>query len=167
MSVTRTNFKPCSNMINVETRTVALATPALADPQNTNALVDGEWCVVNGAKKLARATDISTPSDPATLPSYPVWDEKGRTDNQAMGNRGKTILYLGSWEADTSIFVATSMVHNGLVAVQTIAIDGKSYSGLVHNGTLGTPGAGITVGIITRLPAINGGFLRIRGGMHY
>lgn len=165
MAVTRTNFEPKSNMLNVETRSIKLADPTLANPQNADALVDGEWVIINADKKLARASDIATPDDPAVAPSYPVWDEKGRTDNQAV--RVKTIIYLGMWEFDTDVFVATGMTHNGLVAVATVAIDGKSYSGLVANGTFGTPGAGITVGTITRLPAANGGRLRIRGGMHY
>lgn len=167
MAVTRSNFKPVSNLLQNQTRSIALADPTLADPQNPEALVDGEWCQVDGNKKLARAASIASAGTAATVPSYPVWDEKGRTDNQALGGRNKTVIYLGSWEFDTNIFLATSMVHNGLVSVSSLDIDGVTYCGLVANGTLGTPGAGITVGMITRLPAVNKGLLRIRGGMHF
>ena len=167
MSVTRTNFEPISNQLHNQTRSVQLADPTLADPQNPAAIVDGEWCVVDANKKLARAADVTTPATAATLPSFPVWDEKGRTDNQALGGRNKTIIYLGPWEADTDIFDVTSMVHNGLVSVATITIDSVNYVGLVANGTFASPGAGLTVGYITRLPAANNGRLRIRGGMHY
>ncbi len=167
MAITRSNFEPVSNLLQNQTRSIALLDPTLADPLNALALVDGEWCVVDANKKLARAADISSGGNAATAPSYPVWDEKGRTDNQALGGRNKTVIYLGSWEFDTDVFLVASMVHNGLVAVSSITIDSVIYSGLVANGTFGTPGAGITVGVITRLPSTNNGRLRIRGGMHF
>jgi hypothetical protein len=74
-------------------------------------------------------------------------------------------LWLGQWEADTRIFLVTNMVMGGLVSVSSVNLNGKIVSALVANGTIAAAGAGITVGFITRLPAANGGKLRLRGGM--
>ncbi len=166
-TVQKVNFEPVSNLLQLQTRDYPLLDPTLANPMNSVCLVDGEWVSVDTNGKLIRASAIGTPADPATLLSYPLWAERGRTDVQAMGSRKAPLLYLGPWEADTRIFDATSMVHNGRVAVQTITLGGRNYSGLVANGTIAAPGAGITVGFITRLPTVNGGKLRIRGGTLY
>ena len=168
MPVTQNNFEPVSNLLYNQTSSIALADPTLADPQNAAALVDGEWCVIDANKKLARAADVSTPAAAATLPSYPVWDEKGRTDNQALGGRNKTVIYMGPWEFDTDIFDASGMTHNGLVSVATVVIDSVNYVGLINAGTFVAPTASVViVGYVTRLPAANNGRLRIRGGVHY
>ena len=59
------------------------------------------------------------------------------------------------------------MTLGGLVAVESFTLGTRVYVGLVSNGTFAAVGSGITVAYITRLPANNGGKLRIRGGMLY
>lgn len=168
MSVRKVNFEPVSNVLHIQRRDFPLLLPALADPTSANPLVDGEWCSVDAAGKLIRAADIAqSAGTAAAAPSYPCWNEKGRYDNQAMGERKKTVIYLGPWEFDTLIFNPASLALNSLVAAAVVDIDGKKYSGLVANGTLASPGTGITVGLVTRLPAANGGKLRIRGGVFF
>lgn len=167
-TVQKVNFEPVSNLLQVQTRDFPLVDPDLANPFNAACLVDGEWMAVNSDYKLVRASDIATPAAAATLLSYPLWAERGRYDVQAMGERKMPVIYLnGAWEFDTRIFDATSMTHNCRVAVATITIGSRNYSGLVYNGTIAAPGAGITVGFVTRLPNSNGGKLRIRGGALY
>ncbi len=166
-SVAKVNFEPVSNVLAIQTRSMTLADPELANPLGANPLVDGEWLSYDGAGKAIRAADISSGGNAAAAISWPVWAEKGRYDNQALGERKKSVIYLGAWEFDTRIYVATSMAVGHRVAVASITINGVIYAGLVDNGTMASPGAGITVGVVTRLPAANGNKLRIRGGVFF
>lgn len=167
-TVQKVNFEPVRNILHVQTAAFALANASLARPDVTNAVVDGEWMALDASDRLIRAADISqVAGTAATAPSYPLWSEKGRTDAQAMAEPRKSVLYLGPWEYNTRIFNATSMVLNGLVSVAVVELGGVRYSGLVANGTFASAGTGITVGIVTKLPASNGGRLRIRGGMFF
>ena len=170
MAVTKVNFEPVSNVLHIQRRDFPLADPELANPQGAAPLLDGEWMSVDANGKLVRAADISQAAGTAASSkvSYPCWNEKGRYDNQAMGERKKTVLYLGGWEFDTRIFDPTTMAVDRLVAVAVVEIDGVKYSGLVDNGVRGTETvAGASVGIITRMPTSNGGKLRIRGGVFF
>jgi len=164
-TVQKVNFEPVSNLMQLQTRDFPLVDPDLANPYNALCLVDGEWMSITSEYKMQRAADVSSDGNAAAAQSYPLWDERGRYDVQALGERKASLIYLGSWEFDSRIFVATAMTLGGLVAVESFTLGTRRYAGLVNNGTIGTPGAGITVGFITRLPANNGGKLRIRGGM--
>lgn len=163
-TIQKVNFEPLSDMlVQVSVRDFVLADPTIADPRNAVALVDGEWLSLNSSYQALRASDVATPAAAAAAISWPVWAERGRSDVQAL--RQAPVLYLGQYEADTRVFNAASMVLGGRVSVATVTLGGRNYSGLVANGSVGTPGAGITVGFITRLPTNNGGKLRIRGGI--
>lgn len=168
-TIQKLNFEPVSNVMHIQTRDFPLVDPTLANPLQANALVDGEWMEITSAYKMQRACDIATTGNAATNQSYPLWAERGRTDVQAMGERKSTLLWLGLWEYDTRVYLATSMVQGGRVRVESVQFGGGTgpiYSALVHGGTIATPaGSGPTVGFITRLAANNGGKLRIRGGM--
>jgi len=164
-TVLKTNFEPRSNLMNLQTRDFPLVDPTLVNPLSALATVDGEWMEVTSAYKMQRAADVASAGNAATAQSYPLWAERGRTDIQARGTRAAPVIWLGQWEADTRIFLVTSMVMGGCVSVSSVDLAGKICSGLVANGTIASVGGGITVGYITRLPATNGGKLRIRGGM--
>ena len=166
-TVMKVNFEFVSNSMHTQTRDFPLVDPTLADPYNAVALVDGEWMTITSAYKMERASVIGTPANAATKHSWPLWAERGRTDVQAQAERKAPVLWMGGWECDSRIYDATSMTLGGLVSVATVTIGTRNYTGLVDNGTIGTPGSGITVGYITRLPASNGGKLRLRGGMLY
>jgi hypothetical protein len=83
------------------------------------------------------------------------------------------VLWMGAWEFDTRIFDASAAIGTGAaitlvdqpLKVATIAIGGRSYTGLV--GSDSTDSGAIVVGYVTRLPANNGGKLRLRGGALY
>lgn len=164
-TVQKVNFEPVSNLMQLQTRDFPLVDPDLANPYNALCLVDGEWMSITSAYKMERAADVSGDGNAAAAQSYPLWAERGRYDVQAMGERKASLIWLGSWEFDTRIYVATSMTLGGLVSVSSFTLGTRRYAGLINNGTLGTPLTGITVGYVTRLPANNGGKLRIRGGM--
>ena len=166
-TIAKVNFEPKSNLLNLEVRNFSYADKSLANPQTATALIDGEWMTLDASYKLVRAADISAAGNAATAPSWPLWAEKGRYDVQSLGEPGGPVVYLGAWEADTTVFDASGMTVGGYVSVSSVDIGGTIYSGLVANGTAGTPGAGVTVGVVTRLPTANGGKLRIRGGNFY
>jgi len=166
-TVQKVNFEPVSNLMQLQTRDFPLVDPDLANPYNAECLVDGEWMSITTEYKMERAADISTAGNAAAAQSYPLWAERGRYDVQALGERKASLIWLGMWEFDSRIFLATTMAVGRRVAVASITIGTRIYAGLVDNGTIGTPGGGITVGFITRMPSSNGGKLRIRGGMLY
>ena len=172
-TVMRVNFEPVRDVLPVQRTDFPLADSTLADPMNAVALVDGEWMAVNNSYQIERASVIGTPANEATKRSYPMWAERGRYDVQAIGNRKMPILWLGAWEFDTRIFDATAVVGSGAaitaadqpLKVATITIGTRNYTGLVGHG--GSGDTAIVVGYVTRLPAVNGGKLRLRGGMLY
>jgi hypothetical protein len=167
-TVQKVNFEPVSNVMHIQTRDFPLVDPTIANPYNADALVDGEWMSITSAYKMQRAASVAAAGNAATAHSWPYWMEKGRYDVQAQAERKGAILWLGQWEFDTRIYLETGMTQGGLVSVSSIQPGGagtKIYCGLVNNGTIASPLTGITVGYITRLPATNGGKLRIRGGM--
>lgn len=172
-TVMRVNFEPVRDVLPVQRTDFPLADGTLADPLNAVALVDGEWMVLNSDYKILRASTIGSVGNEATKRSFPLWAERGRYDVQAMGERKMPVLWLGAWEFDTRIYDATAVVVSGAaitavdqaVKVATITIGTRNYTGLVGHG--GSGDAAIVVGYVTRLPANNGGKLRLRGGMLY
>lgn len=168
------NFAPKSSIIDVWVKSFPLSDPTLADPTNSVALVDGEWMKLDSTgAKIVRATTIGSVGNEATARSYPYWAEKGRMDVQASGERKGPLIWMHGWEADTRIFDAAVTVGTGSpitaidqpVKVATITIGSRNYSGIVGSDS-SDPGAFI-VGYVTKLPANNGGKLRIRGGGFY
>jgi hypothetical protein len=170
-TVLRVNFEPVRDILPVQKAVFPLADGDLANPLNAVALVDGEWMTLNSTYKLERASDVANTGAEATKHSWPVWNERGRTDVQSLGERRTVLLWLGGWEFDTRIYDATVTVGTGSpittvdqpVKVATVAIGLRKYTGLV--GSDATDAGAIVVGYVTKLPADNGGKLRIRGGM--
>jgi hypothetical protein len=175
MAIERENFRPVTDVLPVVRRDIGLYDKTLADPDNVDHLVDGEWMTVNASNKLVRAVDIAAAgNEPATIGGYdpklyPTWAERGRYDVQANYEKKLPILYMNAWEFETLIFDATATVTtggpiNGIhqpVKVASITIGTKTVSGLV--GALKAEvGTKIIVGYVTRLHTDNGGWLRIR-----
>jgi hypothetical protein len=173
-TVQRVNFEPVRDVLPIQRGEFPLVDQTLADPYNAVCLVDGEWMVLDPliSGKMVRASNIAVVSNLCTTHPYPLWAERGRTDVLGKAERSMPILWLGSWEFDTRIFDATVVAVGGAaitaidqaVCVATITLGTRNYTGLVGwlTGCLGT-----VVGRVTRLPANNGGKLRIRGGMLY
>jgi hypothetical protein len=169
-TLSRINFEPVSDILPVWRRDLPLADPTLADPDNAVALVDGEWVSIDAAYKWVRASTIGTPGNLAASISYPIFNEKGRFDRQAMAERKSTALYLGDYEFDTRIFDATVALGSGAaitavnqpLKVATVTFSGRNFVGLVGHG--GSADTDPVRGYVTKLPAINGGKLRFRSG---
>lgn len=173
-TVFKVNFEPRTSTLNQLVRDYPLADPTLANPLNSVCFVDGEWFVVVN-KKAQRAADITVlgtagAGGRATIPSFPLWAERGRTDVQAMAGAKVPLVRGSDWEADVRIFDAAVTVAAGApitfdeqpLKVATIAIGGRNYCGLVGHGGSSDP-APISAYVMI-LPAANNGKLRIRSG---
>lgn len=166
-SIQKVNFELVSDHLKVQVRDFALADKTLAEPLNATHLLDGEWFVIDSTYKAARAASVAGAGNLATLPSYVVWSERGRTDVLASSQRKVPLLWLGDFEADTRLFDAAVALSGGAaittvgqpLKVASISIGGKIVCGLV--GAVVGDGEPI-VGRVTRLPASNGGKLRFR-----
>jgi hypothetical protein len=172
-TVQKVNFEPHRDVMPVVRADYALADPTLADPGNAVALTDGEWMTLNAASRLVRGSVIGTPGDLSLTLTWPLWAERGRTDFQAMADRKMPILWMNPWEFNTRIFDATAALGSGAaitamfqpLKVATITLGSRNYTGLVGHG--GGGDSDIIVGHVTKLPAVNGGKLRLRGGNLY
>lgn len=166
----KVNFEPVSDILPIWRRDLPLAVPALADPLNAVALVDGEWVTIDSTYKWVRASDVAVGGDPATLKSWPVFHERGRYDRQAMSGKKTTALFRGEWEFDTRIFDATAVIGGGAaitfvlqpLKVATVTFSARNFTGLVGHG--GAADTAPVVGYVTKLPASNGGKLRLISG---
>jgi hypothetical protein len=164
-TVQRINFEPLSDILHTQRRDYSLAEPALADPSNSIALVDGEWMVINNSFKLERASDITVLGNLATRKSYVLFAERGRYDVRALSGTKTDIIQLGDYIADTRIYDATVVIGAGAaianvgqpLKVATIAIGSRYYTGLVGHGGVGDTDP--IVARVMRLPANNGGKL--------
>ncbi len=112
-TVHKVNFEPRTSVLSLLVRDYPLADPTLANPLNAVAFVDGEWFVVVN-KKAQRAADITVlgtagAGGRATIPSFPIWAERGRTDVQAMASTKVPLARGSDWEADVRIFDATAV----------------------------------------------------------
>lgn len=125
----------------------------ILNPFATNPLVQGEWL-----EKVSGVGDVAKrgTANPATVPSFPVFTERGRTDTQALGKVSLILGPNGSFEADTDIFDATGLTQGEALEVTNVTIGGLTKRGL------GQYTNGFRVGHVTKLPADNGGKLRFR-----
>jgi hypothetical protein len=169
-TIQRVNFEPLSDLLKTQIRDYALADKTIADPLNALAFVDGEWFVIDANNKAARAASIAGADNLATQTSYPIFAERGRSDVLASSGRKVPLIIMGQWEADTRIFDASKALGGGAaittvgqpLKVASITIGGKIVCGIV--GAVAGDGEPI-VGRVSRLPATNGGKLRMLGGV--
>lgn len=174
-TVQKVNFEPVTSVLATQRRDFALADKTLADPLNAVALVDGEWMVLNTSYQIVRGAAIGTLGTAGAggrcdIKSFPLWAERGRYDVRAQAQAKMPVIFRGDWEFDTRIFDATAVVASGAaittvlqpLKVATIAIGSRNYCGLVGHG--GAADTSAVVGYVTRLPAQNGGKLRLISG---
>lgn len=143
-----------------------LADKTLADPSLSTAMTLGEWLTFNSTTQLVRPVVIATQDNPAAVPSFPLFAQKGRSDTQSLADRNMPIIVGGFWIANTTIFDASRTVASGgpiatilqPLKVATVTIGSRNYSGLV--GSTLNENVPI-VGYVHRLPASNGGRLGI------
>jgi hypothetical protein len=167
-TVQKVNWQPVSDILKVQLRDYPLADGTLVDPGNAVCLVDGEFLTFDANQKLIRAADVTSTTAVASLLSFPFFAERGRTDLQAMAQRKGPIVQFGDYEADTRIFDATVAHGAGGGAaittimqplkVGTVVLGTRNYCGLIGHG--GASDTDPIVGLVTKLPANNGGQLR-------
>lgn len=168
-TVQKVNLEPVSNILLNQIRDYALADKTLADPSNSVCLVDGEWMTLDATGKAIRASTIGTPGNAATVMSFVLFAEKGRSDVQTAADRKVPLIFLGEYEADTRIFDASAVVGSGAaittmfqgLKVATVTLGSRNYTGLVGHG--GSGDSSPVVGFVSKLPSVNGGKLRYIG----
>ncbi len=111
-----------TEVLNTVRRDFYLNDPALLNPSNANPILDGEWLELNSSYKLIRGTGASV------KPAFQVWTEKGRYDTQAIGK--STVLFLGAYEAETSVVNMTGISVGDALVVDDVTIGGLTRRGL-------------------------------------
>jgi hypothetical protein len=151
-------FRLVTGFTDIQRRSFDLADPEILKATNVRPVAGGEWFQFDSAYKMARGGDntavAGTPSDEATVPSYPMFAEgPGRTDMQSIGKG--TFLFLNDFEADTKIMDAAGLALGDALSVWDVDIG----DGICRRG-LAKASSGKVVGYVTRLPANNNGWLR-------
>lgn len=151
------NFKLVSEFQTIGRRSFEIDPVGILDPNNAQPLVDGEWLQLTATTyKMTRG------SVEATVPSYCFFAEKGRYETQALGKG--PMLYLGVYECDTKIMDVTGAAVGDAVSVQDVTLSAIVRRALKK--ATATDGTKYIVGRITRLPANNGGFMRVVVGVN-
>ena len=126
--------------------TSGLSIPII-NPNSANPLILGEFLELNTAYQMIRGT-----VNPAAVPSYCVFGERGRTDMQALGKA--PILFMGTYEAQTKVMNPAGLAVGDLLEVNDVTFGSLTRRGLKLRTT------GLGAGRVTRLPANNNGYLR-------
>ena len=141
----RENFRLVTPVERVERKDLKLADTALANPNNANPLLDGEFLEYDANYKGVRAG--------GSILCWAVWSERGRSDVQAL--RQVPTLYMGTYEADTVIMDPAGPISLGdPLMVTNVTIDTLTKSGLKKWTT------GLVIGYVTRIPSANNQKLR-------
>jgi hypothetical protein len=111
-------------------------------------LMDGEFVTEDSSYKLVRATDQT-----ALVPAYAFLEWRGDYGMQAAGKAA--ILKGGTYEADTIVYDATSLVLHSPLMTGAATVGGQTRSGLILR-----TGSNLIIGYVTRLAITNGGRLR-------
>lgn len=139
------NFEMVTEVQGLLRRDFPVATKALLNPNNANPLIDGEFLSLDSAYKLVRGADGAL--------GFALFMERGRFDTQAIGKT--TVLFGGTYEADTRVFTAAGLTLGGKLQLSaSVTVDALTKSGLANYSS------GEVLGYVTRLPANNGNRLR-------
>lgn len=131
-----------SEVLPVQRRDFYMNDPALLNPNNANPLLDGEWLELNSSYKLVRGSSEQAKA------AWQVFAERGRYDTQSIGKT--VLLFIGGYEAETSIADLTGLAVGDMLVVQDVTVGGLTKRGLAKLGA----GAGqhLIFGWVTRLP---------------
>lgn len=144
-----------SEVMPIQRRDFYLADTALLNPNNANPILDGEWLELDGSYKLARG------SSEQAKPAWQLFAERGRYDTQAIGKA--PVLFIGGYEAETSIADLTGLAVGDALVVQNVTVGGLNKRGLAKLGV--GAGAHLLFGYVTRLPG--GGKVRYWKDLHW
>jgi hypothetical protein len=141
------NFKLVSEFQVIQRRPFELNDVTVLNPNSINPILDGEFLQLNTGYKMVRGA-----VNPSVIPSYCYFAERGRYETQAIGKG--PFLYMGWYEADTKIMDAAGLGIGSNLEVADVSIGGANKRALKLATT------GYVIGVVTRLPADNGGWLR-------
>lgn len=105
----------------------------------------GEWLHLDANYRLTRGGDnVAGTIDEDLFPAFPFYLERGRTDMQAIANGRATVLWSGTFEAETDL------VNAGIALHDPLTVQDVNDGGIVRRG-LGTAAAGLVIGYCTRV----------------
>jgi hypothetical protein len=139
------NFEMVTELQGLLRRDFTVASKANIDPTQVNPYLDGEFYFVDDNYKLVRAS--------AGGVGWVGFSERGRMDVQASGKM--TVIMGPTYEADTMVMTATSIVTGDALKIGAVTYQGQSRIGLIRQA-----GSGVIIGYCTRTPARNGQKLR-------
>jgi hypothetical protein len=146
------NFKLMTPVQVIERQVFQLTDTTLLQSTNANPLVMGEWVQFDANFTLIRGD--------GTVPAFPVFDELGRSDTQAIGS--VTCLITPGFIADTYVYdedVSAPALGDALM-VDTVS-NSAVGTALTNKSGLNTHAASdLKVGYVLRTAAANNGYLR-------
>ena len=130
-----------SEVMPVHRRDFTLTDTSILNPNATNPLIDGEWLEIDSSYLAKRGT-----ANPEVLPTFQVFSLRGQYDTQAIGKT--TLLYLGQYEAETSVAVVAGLAVGDWLEVNNVSVGGVNKRGLIK-----AAGAGqhTVVGFVTKV----------------
>ena len=131
-----------SEVLPVQRRDFTLTDPTLLNPNNANPLYDGEWLELDSSYKLVRGG-----AGEGANPAWQLFAERGRYDTQAISKA--PILFIGGYEAETSIVNLTGLSVGSPLSVNDVTVDATTKRGLALTGV--TSGEHLIVGYVTRV----------------
>lgn len=145
------HFKLTTPFSDINMKSFALDDVNILNPTNANPLVLGEWLELTDTYKMKRG------SGAATVPSYCHFMEQGRYDTQAIGK--SAFMFLNEWEADTKVFDTGGTYTVG----EKVCVADVTFGGIAsRRGLKELAASEYVVAVVTRIPANNNGYLRVR-----
>jgi hypothetical protein len=141
-----TNFELVTEVQYLVRKDFGLVDPTLLNPNNPACIYDGEYLTYGANRLLTRAADGQL--------AWVCFMEKGRYDVQAI--RKTTVLYHGTYEADTRIYDSAGLALLAPLAVKTgIVLPGETQARSGLGVATGAPGE-VVLGYVTGMPAGTG-----------
>ena len=137
----KSNFNLITELQTLTRRDFPVEDSDVLNPLSSNPLIDGEWLELNSNYRLARGSDEGT--NPLV---FVVHTERGRYDTRAIGKAN--VLYLGAFEAETSVIDTTSLVQGSPLTVQTVSLGGVNKRALKLAGATALR---VIVGFVSRI----------------
>jgi hypothetical protein len=119
------------------------------NPAGKVPFIPGELVQLNASYQFVRGTDD-------TAPSYFVIDDRGDTGPQM--SRKLTVVFTGTFEADTIVFDAALTTVG--VALKLGTVNNADVGSVNRAGLIAQGGTDLVIGYVTRVAAANGGLLR-------
>lgn len=143
-------FRLKSTHVGLLMKSKKVSDAALLDFTGTNPLEMGEWVTLNSDGEIARCANPGVHPGP-----FVVYNEKGRSDTQGIGGRGKTTIIMGgTFIGETKLFTGAPALGAELEAADV------TYLTLTKSGLKATVTTGAKIGHVLKTAASNNGWLQ-------